>query len=202
MPKALLIVLVIALLGGGAYLLTQESVDAPTEVATTSDEELARPDASEDEADESVEDESDTSDDEEVGDAATSSDAADEEPGEEADAETETEPTADAAEIQSTFADGTYTATADYLTPRRTTHTVDLTLTLEDDVVTAAAVTYDGKPAGEYSNDYQEGFDAAYEAEVVGQPIENISLSRMGGSSLTPQGFNDALEAVKAEARA
>jgi hypothetical protein len=38
--------------------------------------------------------------------------------------------------------------------------------------------------------------------EVVGKDIDEISVSRVAGSSLTSGGFNDAIEQIKAEAAA
>ncbi|WP_447589312.1 hypothetical protein [Microbacterium lacticum] len=38
--------------------------------------------------------------------------------------------------------------------------------------------------------------------EVVGKDIDDVSVSRVAGSSLTSGGFNDALETIKADARA
>ena len=38
--------------------------------------------------------------------------------------------------------------------------------------------------------------------EVVGKDIDDLSVSRVAGSSLTSGGFNDSLETIKADARA
>jgi len=91
---------------------------------------------------------------------------------------------------------GTFNANSSYLTPRRTEHTVDLTLTLEKDIVTAVSVAFDRQPTGQYSNDNQARFDTAYKTEVVGKRLENISLSRVGGASLTSQAFNEAVAQI------
>ncbi len=95
---------------------------------------------------------------------------------------------------------GTFNANSSYLTPRRTEHTVALSLTLENNIVTAVSVAFDGQPTGQYSNDNQARFDATYQSEVVGKRIENISLARVGGASLTSRAFNEAVAQIRARA--
>jgi len=95
----------------------------------------------------------------------------------------------------------TLSATGNYLTPARTAHTVDLTLELRGDTVTDASIIFDGKDAaGQYSNDNQARFDAAYKAQVVGKRLDEISLSRVGGASLTSQAFNEAVATIARDA--
>lgn len=79
-----------------------------------------------------------------------------------------------------------------YLTPARTEHKMGVTLTLEDGVVTDASIIYDDGEG--FSNQHQERFDNAYKAEVIGKSLADISLSRVGGASLTSQAFNDAVK--------
>jgi len=98
----------------------------------------------------------------------------------------------------SDFADGTYTTVASYFTPRRTEHIMDITITLTDGVITDADIQYDGEAPKTPSHN---NFDNAYKTAVVGQPIEEVFLSRVGGASLTSDSFNEAIEEVKAEAR-
>jgi hypothetical protein len=98
-------------------------------------------------------------------------------------------------------ANGTYNAKGTYLTPKRTEHAVEVTLTVEDGMVTESVVLFDNKPAGESSNPNQVNFYESYTSEVVGQPLETISLSRVGGASLTTNAFNDAVAIILAEAR-
>lgn len=46
----------------------------------------------------------------------------------------------------------------------------------------------------------QKKFAAAVPEVVVGKPIDEIHLDKLAGSSKTTQGFNDALERIKAAA--
>lgn len=91
-----------------------------------------------------------------------------------------------------------YTAQATYLTPARTSHTIDVTLTLNEGVVSAANVIYDGGKG--FSNAHQERFDKAYKNLVIGKSLDQISLSRVGGASVTSQAFNEAVVKIKSQA--
>jgi len=123
----------------------------------------------------------------------------------EASRETVTNPDTSATTIADTSvvtaAPETFSATGNYLTPARTAHTVDLTLVLEGDTVADATIIFDGKTAaGQYSNDNQARFDAAYKTQVVGKRLSDISLSRVGGASLTSQAFNEAVATIARDA--
>ncbi|MDO8384230.1 MAG: FMN-binding protein [Microbacterium sp.] len=97
------------------------------------------------------------------------------------------------------YADGTYTATGSYQTPE-TVETIEVTITLADDIITAVEVS--GDPQASESERYQSEFIGGIDDEVVGQNIDEISVDRVAGSSLTSGGFNDAIDAIKDEAAA
>lgn len=96
------------------------------------------------------------------------------------------------------YTDGTYSASGSYRTPE-TTETINVTLTLEDGVVTTASVQQ--KPQDKESEEYQSAFRSNYKPSVVGKKIDDINLSRVSGSSLTSNGFNKALEDIKKQAQ-
>jgi len=98
-----------------------------------------------------------------------------------------------------TYTDGTYTADGSYATPE-SVETISVTVTLADDVITAVEVT--GNPTKTESEQYQSQFIGGIQDAVVGQDIDEISVSRVAGSSLTSGGFNEAIDAIKAEAAA
>jgi hypothetical protein len=106
------------------------------------------------------------------------------------------EPTTDAQ--SSNYADGTYTVQTSYFTPRRTEHVMDITLTLANGVVTDASILWDGEAEAKTPN--HSSFDEAYKEEVVGQPLDAINLSRVGGASLTTEAFNEAVDSIQQEA--
>ena len=95
------------------------------------------------------------------------------------------------------YSDGTYDATGDYTAPSGS-ESIDVELTLDGDIVTAVTVT----PRATSGNaaQYQGQFAGGIAAEIVGQDIDTLRVSRVAGSSLASGGFNDALEQIKAEA--
>ena len=97
------------------------------------------------------------------------------------------------------YADGTYTAEGSYATPE-SVETVTVTLTLADDVVTEVEVT--GNPQARESEQYQSQFIGGIKNEGVGKSLDEVSVSRVSGSSLTSGGFMQAVELIKAEAAA
>jgi uncharacterized protein with FMN-binding domain len=97
------------------------------------------------------------------------------------------------------YADGTYSAEGSYATPE-SVETIDVTITLQNDVITAVEVT--GDPKAAESRRYQSEFIGGISDAVVGQSIDDVSVSRVAGSSLTSGGFNEALQAIKSDAAA
>ncbi len=109
--------------------------------------------------------------------------------------------TADTTTDASDYTDGTYTASATYMTPKRTEHTVAISLTLVNDIITESTIQFDDKAAGETSNDNQARFADAYTTLVVGQSLDTVSLARVGGASLTSTAWNEAKAKIAAEAQ-
>ena len=95
------------------------------------------------------------------------------------------------------YEDGTYTAEGTYSTPE-SVETITVTVTLESDIITAVEVT--GNPSKPESKVYQGKFIGGISEEVVGKDIDEISVSRVAGSSLTSSGFNAAIETIKDDA--
>lgn len=96
-----------------------------------------------------------------------------------------------------TYKDGTYTASGSYQTPE-TVEKIEVTITLADDVVTAVEVK--GDPQASETERYQSEFIGGINGEVVGKNIDELSVDRVAGSSLTSGGFNKALDEIKVEA--
>jgi hypothetical protein len=97
-----------------------------------------------------------------------------------------------------TFKNGSYTATGSYRTPEDT-ETITVQLSVTDDIVTDVSVAYE--PKSRESTEYQTEFANNYKSEVVGKKLSDIELNRIAGSSLTPKGFNDALEKIRTDAK-
>src|ERR1700722_20484695 len=88
------------------------------------------------------------------------------------------------------YKDGTYSADGHYVSPGGH-QTIHVTLTLQNDIITAATVT----PGfvDPTSQHYQGIFIANYQPQVIGMDISTLNLTKVSGSSLTPGGFDDAL---------
>jgi uncharacterized protein with FMN-binding domain len=97
------------------------------------------------------------------------------------------------------YADGTYTAEGDYVSPAGPSK-VTVEITLADDIVTAVTVTPESTDST--AQGFQTQFADGIAAVVEGEDIDSLSVSRVGGSSLTSGGFDDAVEKIKAEALA
>jgi uncharacterized protein with FMN-binding domain len=102
------------------------------------------------------------------------------------------------AVVTKKYEDGTYTATGNYVSPAGTEEVV-ITLVLKDDVVTSA--TFEGKAVHPTSKFVQGKFSEGFTQAVVGKNIEELNLTVVNGSSLTPKGFMDALAKIKVDAQ-
>ncbi len=101
--------------------------------------------------------------------------------------------------VASMYKDGTYNATGSYDSPGGR-ETVSLRVTLRGGAVADSAVTTTGgTPTGKQ---YQGEFIAGYKAFVTGKNIDAIRLSKVSGSSLTSEGFNNALAKIRIQAKA
>ncbi len=95
--------------------------------------------------------------------------------------------------------DGDYSAEGSYSNPGGQSEVqVDLTITdgkIADIKVTPGATNLT-------SRSYQQKFAGGISGEVVGKSLDELDVSKVSGSSLTSQGFNQAIEQIKADARA
>lgn len=95
------------------------------------------------------------------------------------------------------YKDGTYTALGNYISPGGREE-FSVSLTLKDGVVTDSSVN-PGSPIPT-SVQFQEQFANGYKQFVIGKSIADLKVGKVAGSSLTPVGFNDAVEKIKAQA--
>lgn len=130
--------------------------------------------------------------------AACSTPAASTDTGTDAGTDTGTETDAP-SDTDAAYADGTYTESGDYQAPSGT-ETVEVTITLADDVITAVEVV--GDATDPQAKLMQGDFINGISAIVVGKDIDDIQVDKVGGSSLTSGGFNKAVDAIKADAAA
>lgn len=113
-----------------------------------------------------------------------------------------TEPTQQPAKSDqptaSSFKDGQYSADGTYRSPAGTEN-VHLTLTLKNNVITETQFTASSE--NPKSQMIMKVFTDNYQTQVIGKNINDVHLTKVSGSSLTPKGFNDALEKIKLEAK-
>ena len=95
------------------------------------------------------------------------------------------------------YRDGDYMADGTYAAPSGT-ETISVDLTLEDDIVVFVSVTPHATEGNQKK--FQTQFADGIASEVLGKDIDEVSISRVAGSSLTSSGFNEALQVIKAEA--
>ena len=94
---------------------------------------------------------------------------------------------------------GEYSAKGEYESPGGA-QSIVVRLTIQSDGTITDTSAMKGAN-GRESSEYQDRFISGYKSQVVGKDIDSLSLSGVSGSSLTPQGFNDALDKIKEEAR-
>lgn len=95
------------------------------------------------------------------------------------------------------YKDGTYSATGTYQSPGGQEE-IELTIAIKDGVVESTDA--ETNAASGTSRQYQREFVNNYQKLVVGKSVNEIELDRVAGSSLTSNGFNDALAEIKRQA--
>lgn len=100
--------------------------------------------------------------------------------------------------IQS-YKDGIYTAMGTYISPAGK-EDIGLSLTLKNNTI--IDINFTSKATNEVSIKLQGMFASGYKELVIGKDISTVKLDKVSGSSLTPKGFNDAIEKIKLQAKA
>ena len=112
--------------------------------------------------------------------------------------ETGTDNTSTTPPVATSYKDGTYTAQGDYqihLGPE----SITLTVTLKNNIVTDAQ--FEATPKFDESGRFMNMVAQNYKPLVIGKNINDVHLGKISGSSLTPKGFNDAVEKIKQQAK-
>lgn len=97
----------------------------------------------------------------------------------------------------SSYESGKYEAIGRYISPGGAEE-IGVTLVLEDSIIVDSEVKV--LATRDISLKIQEDFAENYKRFVVGKDINDVKLTKVSGSSLTPNGFNDAVERIKAQA--
>lgn len=96
------------------------------------------------------------------------------------------------------YKDGTYSVEGNYISPGGA-EKVGVALTIKSDIVVDSVLTI--KAERPISVDKQTAFAAGYKQYVIGKKLDDISVGKVSGASLTPKGFNDAVEKIKVQAQ-
>lgn len=107
--------------------------------------------------------------------------------------------TPDAGTDGTSYADGTYEAEGSYSNPGGES-TIKVEVTMSDGTISDVTVTPEASNGT--SKQYQTQFAGGIADQVVGKSLDDLDVSKVAGSSLTSQGFNDAVDQIKAEAEA
>jgi hypothetical protein len=103
-------------------------------------------------------------------------------------------------DLAANYKAGDYNATGHYQSPGGEQE-IKVSVTLDSDgKITDTSAQPDNKSSD--SRFYQGSFISNYKDKVVGKKIDEVKLDHVGASSLTPGGFNDALEDIKNQAKA
>lgn len=94
-------------------------------------------------------------------------------------------------------ANGTWTESGSYSTPGGQ-ESVKVTLTAKAGTVSAVKVSGSGGTPN--SRQYQSAFESGISSAVVGKPLATLKVGAVSGSSLTGNGFNAAVEKIRADA--
>ncbi len=105
-----------------------------------------------------------------------------------------------AAITTSAYKDGTYNAQASYRVPHGGNNTVSAQVTVAGGKISDVTVN-DSFTDGE-SESYVSGFESEIKSTIKGQSLSDISVSRVGGASLTSEAFNAVLDTIRNDAKA
>jgi hypothetical protein len=96
------------------------------------------------------------------------------------------------------FKDGSYTATSSFDTPGGVDD-ITVSLTLKDNTITTVSARESATDHD--SQEYDQLFNGGIESAVVGKKIDELTLSRVAGASLTTEGFNGAIAQIERQAQ-
>lgn len=96
------------------------------------------------------------------------------------------------------YKDGIYLVKGSYVSPGGPEE-IPVSITLKDDIIVASSMILSATNPG--TKNFQTIFQNNFQTFVVGKNIDEVKLTKVSGSSLTPKGFNDAITKVKVQAK-
>lgn len=96
-----------------------------------------------------------------------------------------------------TFRDGVYDADGAYQSPNGA-EVIGVALTIEGNIVTDVQITTNA--TNPTTSRYQDQFASGIADVVVGKALSDLTVTVVAGSSLTGNGFREAVNAIKADA--
>lgn len=99
--------------------------------------------------------------------------------------------------VDASYRDGSFQANGTYQSPNGSENII-VALTLENNIVTEVEITTN--PNNPTTARYQSEFASGISELVVGRDIDELDVTVVAGSSLTSNGFSEALKAIKADA--
>ncbi len=189
-----LIVLALIILAGGYLVLKDNDTSEVSNQDVKDNQEVAREEEIKDEDEEGFDTEEPEDETEEVDSESEVESTLDAEVGVEAEVNTDVESSA------SDYNDGTYTSDVSYALPNGGSHSMTVSLKVQNDVISDVNLTFDGEN-GSASSQSQVRFADAIDPFVITKDLDGITeLSRIGGASLTTNAFNEAVVNIKANA--
>jgi uncharacterized protein with FMN-binding domain len=101
------------------------------------------------------------------------------------------------APVDASYRDGSFQANGTYQSLNGSENII-VVLELQDDIVTGVEITVN--PNHPTTANYQAQFANGIGDIVIGQDIDTLDVTVVAGSSLTANGFREALNAIKADA--
>jgi uncharacterized protein with FMN-binding domain len=99
--------------------------------------------------------------------------------------------------VDASYRDGSFQANGTYQSPNGSENII-VVLELQNDIVTDVEITVN--PNNPTTANYQGQFADGIGELVIGQDIDTLDVTVVAGSSLTSNGFREALNAIKADA--
>jgi uncharacterized protein with FMN-binding domain len=107
-----------------------------------------------------------------------------------------TEPEAEAP-VDASYRDGSFQANGTYQSPNGSENII-VVLELQNDIVTDVDIITN--PNNPTTANYQSQFADGIGEIVIGEDIDTLDVTVVAGSSLTSNGFREAVSAIKADA--